>query len=55
MRLRFTLCLAALLLVAGVSAAGDLKSGPQVGEGISGKFLTHCVNGTHAGKNVCPV
>jgi hypothetical protein len=53
--LRTTVSLAAILLVAGVAGAEELKSGPQVGEGLNGKFLIECSNGKHAGKQICPV
>jgi hypothetical protein len=55
MMLRSTVVLAAMVLASGVAAADDLKSGPQVGEGISGKFLLQCANGKYGGKKICPV
>jgi hypothetical protein len=55
MMLRSTLSLAVVVLAGGALAAGDLKSGPQVGEGVSGGFRALFVNGDHAGKSRCPV
>jgi hypothetical protein len=52
---RSILSLAVVLLGGGVLAAGELKSGPQVGEGVSGGFGAHFLNGDHAGKRRCPV
>jgi hypothetical protein len=52
--LRLTLSLAVILLAAGASAAGELKSGPQVGEGRRG-YRAAFLNGMHAGKSYCPV
>ena len=37
------------------SSSGELKSGPQVGEDISGRFIVHSLNGALAGKSYCPV
>jgi len=54
MMLRSTVCLA-VLLAGGVLSADELKSGPQVGEGISGGFRVQCANGLYSGKNCCPV
>jgi hypothetical protein len=55
MMLRTAVSLAAILLVAGAAGAAELKSGPQVGEGLNGKFLLDCSNGNYAGKQICPV
>ncbi len=55
MRLRSTLSLAVALLAGSTLAADDLKSGPQVGEGVPGGFGTLFVNGIHAGQKCCPV
>jgi len=52
---RSILSLAAMLLAGSALAADDLKSGPQVGEGISGAFFPDWVNGDHAGYDACPV
>jgi hypothetical protein len=52
---RTTVCLAVLLLAGGVPAAGELKSGPQVGQGIQGGFRVQCANGLYSGKTCCPV
>jgi hypothetical protein len=51
---RLTLSLAVFLLAAGACAAGDLKSGPQVGEWRKG-YRAAFLNGIHAGKSYCPV
>ena len=51
---RLTLSLV-FLLAGGPAGAGDLKSGPQVGEGVPGGFPALFVNGLHAGKKCCPV
>ena len=48
-------CAAALILVAGVSAGEAVKSGPQVGEDISGRFAVHGLNTALGGRNYCPV
>jgi hypothetical protein len=42
------------LFAATVACAGDLKSGPQVGEGRRG-YRAAFLNGIHAGKSYCPV
>ena len=47
--------LAAALLFCSAGAAAELKSGPQVGEGINGKFIVHGLNASLGGKNYCPV
>ena len=52
---RSTLTLAVVLLAGGVFAADDLKSGPQVGEGISGRFEPVWLNGETNRGNDCPV
>lgn len=54
-RSSLSLSLAAVLLAGSALAADDLKSGPQVGEGVSGRFGVQCANGNLAGKNCCPV
>jgi len=54
MRLRSTLVLAVVLL-AGSARADDLKSGPQVGDDIPGRFNPLWLNGDYAGKRSCPV
>jgi hypothetical protein len=41
--------------MASVAGADELKSGPQVGEGINGGFVVLCANGNFAGKRCCPV
>jgi hypothetical protein len=53
--LRSTLAIAAVLLAGSAMAADDLKSGPQVGEGISGGFRALFLNGEYADKSRCPV
>lgn len=55
MRTGATLSLAIVLLAGSVLAADDLKSGPQVGEGISGRFEPAWLNGDPGGGNYCPV
>jgi len=55
MLFRTTLSLAIVLLAGGVLVTDDLKSGPQVGEGISGRFGPLWINGDFAGKTACPV
>jgi hypothetical protein len=52
---RSTLSLAIVLTGGGVLSAGEFKSGPQVGDGIDGRFKLLCANGTYAGKACCPV
>lgn len=52
---RSTLSLAVVLLAGSVFAADDLKSGPQVGEGISGRFEPTWLSGDPGGGNHCPV
>jgi hypothetical protein len=48
--------LALMLLVGGVIAADDVKSGPQVGENATPKpFNPLHVNGPDSGKKVCLV
>jgi hypothetical protein len=42
-------------LVGSASAADDLKSGPQVGDEIPGRFNPLWLNGDYAGKSACPV
>jgi hypothetical protein len=54
MRIGATLSLAAVLL-GGSALADDWKSGPQVGEGISGRFEPAWLNGDPGGPNHCPV
>ena len=54
MTLRSTMSLAVVLL-AGSVRADELKSGPQVGDGIRGAFPVQCANGLRAGKKACPV
>jgi hypothetical protein len=44
---------ASVLAIAG--AAGDLKSGPQVGEQLPGPFHPLNINGAKAGKKNCLV
>jgi hypothetical protein len=44
-----------LVLLGAVASADELKSGPQVGDGIPGGFSSLFVNGEHADKNRCPV
>jgi hypothetical protein len=41
----------------GVSRPGEVKSGPQVGEGVKGGFAALFLNGApeHVGKQRCPV
>lgn len=39
----------------GASWHSDIKSGPQVGGGVDGKFLVQAFNGLHNGKQCCPV
>jgi hypothetical protein len=55
MMLRSTMSLAVVLLAGSAMAADDLKSGPQVGEGISGGFQILFVNGDQGGNKRCPV
>ena len=55
MRRRAILSLAVVLLAAGAAAADELKSGPQVGEGIPGGFRVLFLNGDQADKQRCPV
>jgi len=55
MRIGATLSLTVLLLAGSVLAADDLKSGPQVGERISGRFDPTWLNGDPKGSNYCPV
>jgi hypothetical protein len=55
MLLRSSLSLAVVLLAGSVFAADGLKSGPQVGEGISGRFEPAWLNGNPGGPNYCPV
>jgi len=52
---RSALALAGALLAGGILYADDLKSGPQVGEGISGAFYPDWITGKHAGDSICPV
>jgi hypothetical protein len=52
---RSTASVALALFVGGMVAAADFKSGPQVGDGIDGRFRLACANGTYTGKTVCPV
>jgi hypothetical protein len=47
--------LAVVLLAGSLTAAADLKSGPQVGEGVPGGFRTQFLNGLYPGKACCPV
>jgi hypothetical protein len=47
--------LAVVLLVGGVIAADDLKSGPQVGDTIPGAFNPLNVTGDDAGQKRCLV
>jgi hypothetical protein len=46
-------CAAALVLVAGVSAGENVKSGPQVGETVPGPFQPLNINGKAAGQKNC--
>ncbi len=46
---------AVVLLAGNALAWDDLKSGPQVGQGVPGGFPALFVNGIHAGKKCCPV
>jgi hypothetical protein len=46
---------AAVLLVGGVLAADDLKSGPQTGQNILGAFHLLNVTGARAGQKNCLV
>jgi hypothetical protein len=39
----------------GASWPSDFKSGPQVGEGINGKFIVRGLNTSLGGRNYCPV
>lgn len=55
MLLRSTLSLVVALAAGSVFAADVLKSGPQVGEGISGRFDPAWLNGDPGGPNHCPV
>jgi hypothetical protein len=51
-----TLSLAAVLLAASPAAAGDLRSGPQVGAGNDRDgFFPQFVTGPVTGKRLCPV
>ena len=50
-----TLSLAVLLLAGGANVPEPLKSGPQVGEGISGRFEPTWLNGETNRGNDCPV
>jgi hypothetical protein len=52
---RSTASLAVVLLAGGVLSAADFKSGPQVGDGIDGRFRLLCANGTYTGRTACPV
>lgn len=55
MTVRSAVAVCALLLAGGVASADELKSGPQVGDGINGGFRVACANGRYAGKHCCPV
>ena len=46
-------CAAVVVLVAGISAAETLKSGPQTGEKVPGPFHPLNVNGDNAGEKCC--
>jgi len=39
----------------GAPGPNEVKSGPQVGEGINGAFAVHGLNGSLGGRNFCPV
>jgi hypothetical protein len=45
--------LAAVVLLAGVAVAAELKSGPQVGERLPGPFHPLNINGENAGEKFC--
>ncbi len=47
--------LAAVLLLSSACAAGDLKSGPQVGKAVPGPFNPLNVTGPDAGSKRCQV
>jgi hypothetical protein len=55
MKIRSGISVAVVLLAGGVVTAEDMKSGPQVGEGISGGFQAQFLNGDQAGNRRCPV
>lgn len=55
MMFRSTLTLAVVLLAGSTIAADELKSGPQVGDRISGRFDPQWLNGDFAGGTACPV
>jgi hypothetical protein len=53
---RFSLSLAVVLFAGSVVAAGELKSGPQVGAGNDrGGFKPQFVAGPSTGQSLCPV
>jgi len=39
----------------GAPRPNEVKSGPQVGEGINGRFAVHGLSGSLGGRNFCPV
>jgi hypothetical protein len=53
--LRSTLTVAMVLLAASPVLAAELKSGPQVGDGVPGGFSTQFINGDQGGNRRCPV
>jgi hypothetical protein len=55
MRVRSILSLVVVVLAGGVCTAEEMKSGPQPGEGISGRFDPVWLNGDPRGGNHCPV
>ena len=55
MKPRSTLSLALVLLAGGELAAEEFRSGPQVGDAVSGGFRALFLNGDHADKHRCPV
>jgi hypothetical protein len=52
-RIAVVICLALAVLVGGVVAAEQLKSGPQVGEKVPGPFHPLNINGEKAGEKNC--
>jgi len=55
MMFRSTLALTLVMLAGSTVGAEELKSGPQVGDRISGRFDPTWLNGDPGGGNHCPV
>ena len=55
MRFGFIVSAGVVLLAGRAAGADDLKSGPQVGDGVPGGFGALFINGDHAGRTRCPV